>query len=581
MPASNPSDTIAVMPAPTTADRLLRGGRVLTLDGASRRAEAIALRGEHILAVGSDAELAALAGPATDIVDLQGRTVMPGLIDGHAHLDREGLKGLLPSLSGCRSVAEVVDRLRRIAADTPPGRWIVTMPLGEPPEYAASPAMFSEGRLPDRHDLDAATGDHPLLIRCAWGYWPGRLPTVSIANSAALALAGVHRGSVSPSPKLVIETDAHGEPTGRFFEHAFQPLAEFTLFRAAPHFSADDRLRTLEASMRAYNAFGTTGVFEGHGAAGEVIDAWRRVRAAGRASLRGHLVLSPGFSGASVADVVNWVTREAPRARRRAQGGADGDDDWVHLEGMYTEAQTDPDETRLRARCAPQTGWAGFHYDAGLPPDALRALLHAAAREGLRVCGIQTPMADLFIDIARSTPIDGLRWVIAHPATLDARQIAGIAEHGIAVTTLTNAYIWRSASALRERIGAEREHDICPIHSLLAAGVQVALATDNVPISLWPCVWQATERIDRATQSVIAPGQRIDREAALRCATVHGAWLCGDEARRGTLEPGKLADLIVLPHDPLTVPAEALRDLAPDLTIVGGRTVWQRAPGQN
>ncbi len=556
------------------ADRLLRGGRILTLDGASRVAQAVALRGEHILAVGSDAELAGLVGPATQVTELRGRTVMPGLIDGHAHLDREGLKQLLPSLSGCNSIRALVERLRSIARSTPVGRWIVTMPLGEAPEYAVTPAMFEEGRLPDRHDLDAAAPHHPLLIRCAWGYWPGTLPTVSIANTAALELAGVRRGTASPSPKLVIETDARGEPTGRFFEHAFQPLAEFTLFRAAPHFTADDRLRTIEASMRAYNAAGTTGVFEGHGVAGEVIDAWCRAREQGRATVRGHLVLSPGFSGATPADVAAWVAREAPRLRRDAGGG---DGDWLRLEGLFAEPQVDPDESRLRASCAPQTGWAGFHYDAGLPPEGLRALLHAAAREGLRVCGIQTAMADLFIDVARETPIDGLRWVVAHPATLDARQIAGIAHNGICVTTLTGAYVWRRASALRERIGAARENEICPIGSLLAAGVPVALATDNVPISLWPCVWHAAERIDRDTGSVIAPAQRISREAALRCATVHGAWLCGDEARRGTLEAGKLADLVVLPDNPLTLAADALPALVPDLTIAGGRIVWQTA----
>jgi predicted amidohydrolase YtcJ len=96
-----------------------------------------------------------------------------------------------------------------------------------------------------------------------------------------------------------------------------------------------------------------------------------------------------------------------------------------------------------------------------------------------------------------------------------------------------------------------------------------------VPISLWPCIWQAVERIDRASGRVIAPGQRISREEALRCATVHGARLCLDEADRGTLAPGKLADLIVLPENPLTAPADRLRALAPDVTIAGGSIVWE------
>jgi len=556
------------------ADRVLRGGHVLTLEGST--AQALAICGDEITAVGTSQEVSAWVGAGTQVTELDGRTVMPGLVDGHAHADREGLKGLLPSVSGCRSVADVVARLRALAAVTPAGRWIVTLPLGEPPEYRATPALYAEGRLPDRHDLDEATGDHPVLVRCAWGYWPGVLPTVSIANGAALRAAGIDRHTASPSPKLVIEKDARGEPTGRFFEHSFQPLAEFTLFRAAPHFQADDRLRTLEASMRAYNAVGTTGVFEGHGVAGEVADAWRRTRDAGRSTLRAHLLVSPAFSGASLEDVVAWTRREAARLRCDPHG-----DPWLRLQGLYAEPTTEPQEARLRAACAPRTGWAGFHYDAGLAPDALGALLHAAAREGLRVCAIQTAMADVFLDVARTAPIDGLRWVIAHPATLDARQVAGIADHGICVTTLTNAYIWRSASAVRDRIGASREHEICPIRSLLDAGVKVSLASDNVPVSLWPCVWQATERIDRATGSVIAPQQRITREEALRCATVHGAWLCGDEARRGTLAPGKLADLIVLPENPLTMAAERIPSLVPDLTLVGGRVAWSRQEGMN
>lgn len=555
------------MTAAATAGRIYRGGQVLTMAG--RTAQALATQGDRIVAVGSDAEVSALAGPGTEVVELRGRTLMPGLIDGHAHADREGLKGLLPSLAGCRSVAEVVDRIRAVAAGTPKGRWIVTMPLGEPPEFQSSPAMFAEGRFPDRRDLDAATGEHPVLVRCAWGYWPGVLPTVSIANSAAMRLAGIDRSTESPSPKLVIEKDAAGDPTGRFFEHAFQPLAEFTLFRTAPHFTADDRLRTLEASMRAYNEFGTTGVFEGHGVAGEVIDAFRRTRDAGRSTLRAHLLVSPAFGGASLADVTQWVTKEAARLRSDRHG-----DDWLRVQGLYTEPASDPDAARLRAACAPQTGWAGFNYDAGLPPEQFRAFLRAAACEKLRVCLIQTGMADVMIDVAKDVPIAGLRWVLAHPATLDARQTAGIADNGIVVTTLTGNYIWRTASVLRDRIGAARENEITPLRSLLDAGVKVSLATDNVPVSMWPCVWQAVERIDRATQSVIAPAQRISREEALQCATVDGAWLCGDEDQRGTLEAGKLADLIVLPEDPLTMPAERIAALKPDMTVVGGRTVY-------
>jgi predicted amidohydrolase YtcJ len=185
-------------------------------------------------------------------------------------------------------------------------------------------------------------------------------------------------------------------------------------------------------------------------------------------------------------------------------------------------------------------------------------------------------MLELFAEAARTAPIHDLAWVIAHPVTLDARQIALVRDLGVMITTHTNSYIWARASATLDRIGWDKEDTLCPIRSLLDAGVTVSLATDNVPISLWPCVWQAVERVDRATGRVVAPGQRISREEALQCAAVHGARLCLDEADRGTLEPGKLADLIVLPGNPLAMPAEGLRTLAPDVTIAGGSIVWER-----
>jgi predicted amidohydrolase YtcJ len=555
------------------ADLVLTGGNVLTLAKDGRKASALAVRGERIAGVGRDEDVRRSVGPRTRVIELGGRTVMPGLTDGHAHLDREGLKSILPSVSACKSIRQLVDRLASIAARTPHGEWIVTMPLGEPPEHRWSESMFEEGRPPTRHDLDLASKRHPILIRCAWGYWSQQLPLLSFANSAALAAAGIRKGTPSPSPLVEIDVDPEGEPTGVFRDRAFQPISEFTLFRRAPHFTEADRARTLADGMRAYNAAGTTAVFEGHGVAGEVVNAYRTVRSRERQTVRASLAFSPGWSGASEPDVRGWVAENAPKLRGRGEG-----DDWLRVAGVYAELESAPREARLRAQCRPQTGWAGFNYDQGLPREKLVEFLKAAAKEKLRVCAIQAPMLELFAQVAREAPIDDLRWVIAHPVTLDEEQVAKIAHLGVCVTTHTNYYIWKRASEIRKQVGAQKEETICPIRSLLDAGACVSFGSDNVPVSLWPCVWQAVERIDRATGEVIAPGQRIGREDALKCASTHGAWLCMDEQDRGTLEPGKLADFIVLPEDPLAVPASRLASLAPDLTVVGGRTVWERKP---
>ena len=151
------------MPAP--ADLVVTRGKVITADPKSGIAEAVAVSGERISAVGGAAEIETLIGPATRRIDAGGRAVTPGLIDGHAHLDREGLKPVFPSLAGCRSIDDVLARIQALAADSEPGEWIVTMPIGEPPYYWDVPNNLAEGRFPTRRELDGAAPDNPVYIR--------------------------------------------------------------------------------------------------------------------------------------------------------------------------------------------------------------------------------------------------------------------------------------------------------------------------------------------------------------------------------------------------------------------------------
>ena len=174
------------------ADTVLTNANVITMDQRQPRAQAIAVQGAAIIAVSATDDLRDLIGPDTVTIDLGGRTVTPGLIDGHAHLDREGLKYLYPSLAGARSVADVLELVKQAAADRPPGEWVVTMPIGTPPWYFDGPETLAERRGPTRHELDAAVADHPVYIRGPWGYW-NKPPLWSFANSMALQKAGIDR----------------------------------------------------------------------------------------------------------------------------------------------------------------------------------------------------------------------------------------------------------------------------------------------------------------------------------------------------------------------------------------------------
>src|SRR5262245_29795070 len=145
-------------------DTILTGGRVLTFDDASSVMEAIAIRGNRIAAVGSNQDVQALAGPGTIVIPLRRRTVIPGIIDAHAHMEREGLKQLRVSLSGLSSIGEILERITTEARQRPKGQWIVTMPVGEPPFYFGGPETLAEKRMPDRHELDRAAPDNPVCI---------------------------------------------------------------------------------------------------------------------------------------------------------------------------------------------------------------------------------------------------------------------------------------------------------------------------------------------------------------------------------------------------------------------------------
>jgi predicted amidohydrolase YtcJ len=568
-----PASPIATRPA----DLILRNGKIITVDRDFAIAQAIAIAGERILAVGPDAAMAAHTAATTQIVDLKGRAVIPGLIDGHAHMDREGLKSVYPPLGRVRSIRDVQDRIADLARAKQPGEWIVTMPIGDPPFYWDVPDLLTEKRWPTRQELDAAAPDNPVYIRSIWGFWRHTPPLVSCANSMALKLAGVTRDTVSPVGTLRIERDANGDPTGVFIEQDMQPLAELIWFRNATGFGRVDRARTLPLAAWAYHAFGTTSVFEEHGAATELIRAYKDAYRDGTLTMRSALVFSPNWKAAGGAPLGPFLETFFESWAGWLGEPALGDD-WLKVTGLYVNiTHTAADD--LRAGTTPDTGWAGFNYDTGLPRERLKeVLLHCAANDIRAVANANvTPgVIELFEEIDREVPLKGRRWVLGHISTLSHHDIEMIARMGLVVTTHTNRYIYKEGHLLQRRLTAERHREITPLRDLIDAGVTVGLATDNVPVSMfWP-IWQAVARISNVTNQPVAPGQAISRAEALRCATVNCAHLMFDESKKGSLEPGKLADLAVLSADPLTVDA-TLRDISATMTMVGGRTVYETA----
>jgi hypothetical protein len=544
---------------------VLVGGRVLTLDSRRPVVEALAVAGARVLAAGSRAEVLRRRDRHTRVIELRGATVIPGLVDAHAHLDREGLKEIYPSLARCRSIADIQRLIRAQAARRKPGEWIVTMPIGAPPFYQGMPEGLAERRWPTRADLDAAAPDHPVYVRGIWGYW-NRPPVHSIANSRALALAGVGRGTVPP-PGVEIVRDAAGEPTGVFVEHNLIQVLEFTLMRAAPRFTPDDRVRALRVSQRRYAARGVTAVYEGHGIAPEVLAAYRESHARGQLRLRCSLALSPTWPAAEAARAIPPLAAWA--------GGQGLGDDRLRVGGICLHYGGDAAVARILHEAQPYTGWAGFVESANEPAAYLEQA-ELAARHRLRVNTLVTrclpEVLDAWETVARRHPIQDLRWVLVHLNAATPEQLARIRRLGAVATTNPISYLYRSASDEAARLGGAGDR-LLPHRSLARHRIPFGLATDNKPADPWVAFAAVVARRDMRTGAVVGERERLTRLQALTALTQGGAWVTFAERERGRLAPGWAADLTALEHDPLTAPLEALIGQTARLTMVGGEIV--------
>lgn len=548
-------------------DTIITTGCVRTLDGEDRVDEAIAIKGDRILAVGDAEALKSLAGPHTHLIDLPGATITPGINDAHAHLEREGLKLRRPSLAGCRSIADIQARIKAEAQRTKPGAWIVTIPIGEPPFFFNGVADLAEGRAPDRFDLDAAAPDHPVYIPGLFGNW-GSPPGHSCLNTRALALNGITTASKPSVAGIEIAKDAKGEPTGVIIEHNPRPMVEFDLLRAVPRFSADDRRAGIISSMRLYNSVGTTSAYEGHGSAAEIIGLYRDLWEKNELTVRMGLVVSPSWKDVGEAAVImrDWLAQ--------ARGSGLGDP-WFRLSGIHVAFGGDDRMAEIARKDLPNTGWSGFVEQAQGPRE-FEELCRLALLYDLR---LNTIVSDRLGDVVtilervnELSPLAGRRWVIQHIAKTDRETLARLARLGVLVTTIPVYFLWKGGHWYDDTDGDK----VVPMRTMLDLGIDAAAATDNIPYQPGFTLWTMCERRRRSDDKVLGATQRLTRREALHALTVSGARLTYDEHHKGPLTPGFLADLAVFDADPLSVETEGLKDLSSLLTMVGGRIVHER-----
>ena len=561
-------------------DLVLHGGRIYTVDVQDRVVEAIAVRNGEILATGTADDMLSLAGSETRKVDLEGRAVVPGFIDAHPHMDDVGLGMVLPSFDHPTSIDEVLDAVRREVAVRKPGEWIVFNPIVTEPDVFAYPKALREGRWPTRHDLDKVSPHHPVYIQPPLMVAPG----VAIANSMALRIAGIDRDVAAPDG-VVIGKDDDGKLSGVFLDYNFPKVMPDNFggfhrgrafFPMIPPIPEEAVYRGVEAAMKAFNRAGVTAIYEGHGLPKTpqrvYLDLWLR-RAL---TVRTYFVISY-----PVAIYNDPEARDRLIAETALYAGGNGfGDDLLKFGGLgfSFDSATAIGASLMREPYMGAQGrpWIGIQLTA----DAnFRDILFRAARAGLRLqvqCAggaAIDKVLGFFAEIDREIPIRDKRFVIEHCQFPSAENMKLCRELGVIPTSTTN-FLWNYGSVYLRSFGPKMSASAIPFRTWLDAGVPVAQSTDGRPYDPIFSFWQMLARRDGVSGHVFGlPDQKLTRAEALRLYTYNAARAAFWEHRIGSLERGKLADLVVLSDDIMTIDEDRIRDCKVLTTLLAGRPV--------
>lgn len=555
-PDAPPTAEAGAAPARTEpfADIVLRNGGIYTVDARRSRAQAAAIRDGAFVAVGDDADVEHLIGPTTRVVDLSGRLALPGFHDTHVHPLRAGLMLLGCSLDGIASIqalqAKVAECARRVE-----GEWVV----GD--NYDLS--LFPEGNA-HKSVLDAVVADRPVYLRGSDGH-------SALANSRALERAGITAQTPDP-PKGVIERDADGTPSGTLRETA-TALVEALIPPPTPERNEE----ALRAALREIASVGVTSLVDAW-ADEAALATWRSLDRAGELTARVRACVAYGVLGYDGAEFERVLASLPEYSSGRVRTGCVK----LFLDGVL--------EGETAALLEPYAGGDGLG-ELNLEPAALADAVPRFDALGLQVHmhaigdrAVRAGLDAVAAAIARNGPRDR-RHVIAHLQLVHPDDYARFAELG--VTASFQAFWaypdpWITDINL-PAVGAERVERMYPIGSLVRAGARIAGGSDWFVSTVDPmlAIETAVRREDPAGRvaGVLNADERVDLAAMIAAYTINGAWLAGEEERLGSIETGKLADVVVLDRDVFEVPAEEIGDARVVLTIVGGEIVHEPPGG--
>ncbi|GKQ41336.1 amidohydrolase [Streptomyces sp. A012304] len=557
---------------------ILTGGQILTVDRDFTVAEGVAVRDRAIVAVGTDAEMRALAGPGTRIVELDGRTVLPGINDSHLHGAAYGMTkppfALDVGHPAVGSIADITALVGGAACAAPPGEWIVG--LGWDAGYLAE-CRTDPGRFPHRRDLDAVAPDNPVCLTdfSAHMVW---------ANTAALRACGIDADTTAPDGG-VIDTDPDGTPTG-ILREAAQRLVQSAL----PTPTVAQRRQAIEGVIRELHSRGITSYTEpglGPGGTGTLFgglstDNWTAyadLAATGDLQARVSVLLLPAPMGGSADDV-----RKGLAELRRPESA---DPRLLNVIGVKIFADgVPPNRTAWMNEPYPDGGHGALcvHGESpALQVEELREMIRVAHEAGFQL-GVHVTgdraidtVVDAFVAADEAAPRPDARHYVIHGDFIGADSLTKLAAHGYGVN-MNPGIKWTISDLMDEVVGPQRSAYQWPVRSAIDAGVRVCSSSD-APITEpdWrQGVASMMLRESKASGQQSGPEQCVDLASALRAYTVNAAWQDFADDWKGTIEPGKVADLCVLDRPLLHLDPHDISQVEVDLTVFDGRVVHER-----
>jgi hypothetical protein len=562
------------------ADSIYVNGKVVTVDGRDSIAQALAVKGDRLLAVGTDAEVREWAGAGTEVIDLAGKTIVPGINDSHTHAAMYG--GSRPPLTldvgypSVRSIADIKEMVRARAAEARPGEWI----RGN----GWDPGFWDECKVePARRmswaDLDEVAPDNPVYLV---DFTQHQL----VANSLALSLAGITRDTTTEPGSQIVKDPATGEPTGMLVELPAQGI----LMRVVPLWSHEEKRAAILQMMRLMNARGITSVTDaalGPGGIGyqggllgsECISVYNDLHNEDAMTVRVNVLYLFGEYGAiSLKD----FQRSVQEIGLHSGFG----DPWLQIGGIKLFADGIPQtKTAWLNEDYPDGGNGSLVIPGATPEDRVRELgdmIVFAHTHGFQ-CGIHvigdraiTACVDGIERAQKEKPWD-LRHYLIHSDLVTPADIQRMVRLGVGVSTQP-ILKWVFSDVIDQMIGIPRSEWQFPVRSLLDAGINVSLSSDT-PVAEpdWlQGVEAAVLRKSKASGTVRGPAQRVSVMEAIRGYTMGGAWQDFREKQKGSLEPGKLADFCVLDQDILAVDPEEIHAITNLATVVSGRRVYEK-----